>query len=235
MQKYLSILLVATLMLSGCSSDDGGTTTNDGGDGDGIPITATYRITFTPNFTADVFPTDYPSNPSFSAIVVAVHEPGKQVFTLGSAASDGLAEFAETGDSAALITDLSSQGGDDSVDFLVTEAAAGAGPTTSQSVNVTVDPEKTRISFITSLNPSPDWFVGVSSFNIVLPSNALVSEETLTLGVLDAGTDSGDTYTSPDSETTPPGTIQVLSGPPIGSTGGLSPAIGTLTITRTDL
>lgn len=234
MQKYLSIVMLASLVMFGCSSDDNNNTDDGSGDG-GDPVSATYRITFTPNFTEASFPTDYPANAGFSGIVVAVHEPGKQVFALGSAASAGLAEFAETGDSGALVTDLASQGGDDSTDFFITTSAAGGGPTASQSVTVTVDPDKTRISFVTSLNPSPDWFVGVNSFNIVLPSDALVTEETLTLGVLDAGTDSGTTYNSGDSETSPQGTIQVLSGPPIGTVGGLTPAIGTLTITRTDL
>ncbi len=234
MQKYLSIVVILSLTLFGCSSDDNDNT-DDGSGGGGTPIQATYRITFTPNFTADAFPTDYPTNPTFSAIVVAVHEPGKQVFNIGTQASAPLAEFAETGNSAALVADLVSQGGEDSVDFFVTTGSAAGGPTTSQSVNVTVDPDKTRISFVTSLNPSPDWFVGVNSFNIVLPSDALVAEETLTLGVLDAGTDSGETYTSADVETSPAASIQILSGPPIGTVGGLTSAIGTLTITRTDL
>ena len=235
MQKFLSLALIAAFIFTGCSSDDGGNTTDDGGGEGDNPVTATYRITFTPNWTADQFPTDYPSNPTFSAMLVAVHEPGKVVFRLGQQASEGLKTYAETGDNGDLATELASQGGDDSVDFFVTTAVAGGGPTDSQSVNVTVDPEKTSISMVVSMNPSPDWFAGVDGFSIVLPSNALVSEETLTLSVLDAGTDSGATYTSPDEPTSPQGTISVINTPPIGTVGGLTPSIGSITITRTDL
>lgn len=234
MQKFLSLALMAALVLTGCSSDDNNNTDDGGGEGDN-PVTATYRVTFNPNWTEDQFPTDYPANAGFSAMVVAVHAPGKNVFRLGQQASAGLKVYAETGDSSDLITDLSSQGTEDSVDFFVTASAAGSGPTGAQSVNVTVDPEKTSISFVVSMNPSPDWFAGIDGFSIVLPSDALVSEETLTLSVLDAGTDSGDTYTSPDNPTSPQSVIAVVNTPPIGTSGGLTPAIGSLTITRTDL
>lgn len=235
MQKFLSLALIAVFVLAGCSSDDDNNT-DDGGGGEGDnPVTATYRITFTPNWTEAAFPTDYPSNPTFSAMLVAVHEPGKRVFRLGQQASEGLKAYAETGDNSDLATELASQGTEDSVDFFVTTSAAGSGPEGAQSVNVTVDPEKTSISLVVSLNPSPDWFTGIDGFSIVLPSDALVSEETLTLSVLDAGTDSGATYTSPDEPTSPQGTITVINTPPIGTVGGLTPAIGSVTITRTDL
>lgn len=235
MQKFLSLVLIAAVVLTSCSSDDDNSTDDTGGGEGDNPVTATYRITFTPNWTVDQFPTDYPTNPNFSAMVVAVHAPGKRVFALGQQASDGLKVYAETGDSGDLVTDLSSQGSEDSVDFFVSTAIAGGGPTESQSVNVTVDPEKTSISMVVSLNPSPDWFTGLDGFSIVLPSDALVSEETLTLSVFDAGTDSGATYTSADDPTSPQGSISVVNTPPIGTVGGLTPAIGSVTITRTDL
>ncbi|MEP2937476.1 MAG: spondin domain-containing protein [Gilvibacter sp.] len=234
MQKFLSLLFILSITLAGCSSDDGGTTTTD--DGGGVePITATYRITFTPNFTADAFPTDYPTNPTFAAMIVAVHEPGKTIFNKGQLASDGIKLLAEDGDGSDLVTFLNSQGGEDEQDFLVTQAVAGGGATQSQSVNVTVTPEKTEISFVTSLSPSPDWFIGVNGFSIVLDANTLVSDESISLNVLDAGTDSGTTYTSPNNPTSPPATITVVNTPPIATTGGISPSIGTLRVVRTDL
>ncbi|WP_435578177.1 spondin domain-containing protein [Gilvibacter sp.] len=235
MQKFLSLALLAALVFTGCSSDDDNNNTDDGGGEGDNPVTATYRVTFNPNWTEAQFPTDYPANAAFSNILVAVHAPGNNVFRLGQQASAGLQVFAETGDSSALATELTSSGSEDSVDFFVTSSAAGGGPTAAQSVNVTVDPEKTSISFVVSMTPSPDWFAGVDSFSIVLPSDALVSEETLTLSVLDAGTDSGDTYNAADNPTSPQGNISIVNTPPIGTSGGLTPAIGSITITRTDL
>lgn len=234
MQKFLSLIFILTITLMGCSSDDGGTTATDDGDGS-EPVTATYRITFTPNFTADSFPTDYPANPSFAPMIVAVHAPGERIFNKGQLASDELRLLAEDGDGSNLVTFLNSQGGEDDQTFLVTQAVAGGGATESQSVNVTVTPEKTSISFVTSLSPSPDWFIGVNGFSIILDANSLVSDESISLNVLDAGTDSGTTYTSPDDPTSPPATISVVNTPPIATVGGISPSIGTLRIVRTDL
>ena len=96
MQKFLSLALMTALVLTGCSSDDNNNTDDGGGEGDN-PVTATYRVTFTPNWTEDQFPTDYPANAGFSAMVVAVHAPGKNVFRLGQQASAGLKVYAETG------------------------------------------------------------------------------------------------------------------------------------------
>jgi hypothetical protein len=235
MHKFLSLIFIMSIVLTGCSSDDGGTTqTDDGGDG-GEPVQATYRITFTPNFTSDIFPVDYPSDPSFSPMVVAVHAPNKSVFNKGQLATDGLKLLAEDGDASDLITFLNSQGGEDEQDFVVTQAVAGGGAITAQSVNVTVTPEKTEISFLSSLSPSPDWFVGVNGFSVILDANTLVSDQTISVVVLDAGTDSGTTYTSPDNPTSPQEVISVVNTPPIGSGGGISPSIGTLRIVRTDL
>lgn len=237
MQKFLSLIFILTITLSGCSSDDNGDgdTTTDDGDGGIVPVTATYRITFTPNFTEDAFPTDYPANATFAAMVVAVHEPGKFIFDKGQLASDGIKLFAEEGDSSVLVNDLNSQGGEDNQDFLVTVANSDGGATQSQSVTVTVTPEKTEISFVTSLSPSPDWFVGLNGFSIILNANSLVSDETLSLNVLDAGTDSGTTYESADDPTSPPGLITIMNTPPIATPGGISSTIGTLRIERTDL
>ena len=234
MQKFLSLALMAALLCTGCSSDDNNNTDNGGGAGDNS-VSATYRVTFNPNWTEAQFPVDYPASAGFSNIVVAVHAPTNEVFSLGQQASAGLQVFAETGDSSALVTELSSSGSEDSVDFFVTEAATGGGPTAAQSVNVTVDPEKTSVSMVVSMTPSPDWFAGVDNFSVILTSDTLVSEQTLTLAVLDAGTDSGDTYNAADNPTSPQGVIEVVNTPPIGTAGGLTPAIGTVTITRTDL
>lgn len=235
MKKFFSTLFIASILLTACSSDDGGDAPSTSDDDGPAPVQATYRVTFTPTFTEEAFPTDYPANPTFSPIIAVVHASNRTVFNKGQAASAGLKEFAETGDGGALVTELSSQGTEDEQFFLVTQASSAGGATESQSVNVTVTPEKTRISVITSLNPSPDWFLGVNGFDIVLDANSLVSEETFSLNVLDAGTDSGTTYTSPDNPTSPAGTITVVNTPPITDASGLGASIGTITITRTDL
>lgn len=237
MKNLISIAFLSLFFLAACGSDDSGNTATDDStdDGDSIPITATYRISFTPDFTADNFPQDYPAGANFSGIVVAVHAPEEHVFQEGTQASEELKTLVETGDSAPLINFLNSQGGADDADFIVTSLSDAGGPEETQTVTVTINPEKTSISFISALSPSPDWFVGVDAVSLIKDANSLEDQLTLNLSALDAGTDSGDTYDSPDLPTDPPGVITVIDTPPISSGGGLTPVMGTISITRTDI
>lgn len=238
MRKFFLSLFVMSMVLAGCGSDDssGAPPTDDTTDdnGGGPTPSATYRITFRPDFTADNFPEDYPDNPRFSEILVAVHATNSHIFQEGTQASDGIKALAETGDPAELVNELSAQGDDDTILFLVTVAPNDGGPTDEQAVTVTIDPEKTSISFITSLSPSPDWFVGVDAQSLVT-GNTLVEELDINLVAFDAGTDSGMSYESPDEPTDPPGLITEIDTPPLGNDSGLSSIIGTLRIERTDI
>jgi hypothetical protein len=51
--------------------------------------------------------------------------------------------------------------------------------------------------------PSPDWFVGVSGLELCLPNGSWIEQKILNLYPVDAGTDSGPTYISPDQPTIP--------------------------------
>ncbi len=53
------------------------------------------------------------------------------------------------------------------------------------------------------LGPSPDWIVGVSALELCLKNCSWVSEKVMNLYLWDAGTDSGVTYTSPNTPTIP--------------------------------
>ena len=51
--------------------------------------------------------------------------------------------------------------------------------------------------------PSPDWFVGISGFELCLANGSWVEEKKINLYPYDAGTDSGPTYISPNEPTDP--------------------------------
>jgi hypothetical protein len=59
--------------------------------------------------------------------------------------------------------------------------------------------------------PSPDWFVGVNSLDLRDENGQWHQQFTISLEVLDAGTDSGETYTSEDLDTRPKEAIQLLT------------------------
>lgn len=221
---------LCALVTVSCKNDDGGPTPVGGG-GDDPAVTATYEVTFSPNFTKTAFPTDYPSNATFSPIVVAVHAPGKTIYGVGQLASDGLRELAETGDRTAFVTELLEQGNQDGSDFLVTTATNGGNGSQPQTVTVTINPGQNSISLVSSLSPSPDWFVGVSGVSMIASENTLVDALTVSLTALDAGTDNGTTYNAPDSPTNPPQAVSEIGEPPLGSTT-VGQSVGSVTFTR---
>ncbi|XP_068207407.1 spondin-1-like [Palaemon carinicauda] len=84
--------------------------------------------------------------------------------------------------------------------FITPPISQGVGDTHSQ---VFVDGNHSRISLISKIVPSPDWFVGVDSFELCEDGN-WVDNVKIQVDPMDAGTDNGLTFTSPNWPTSPP-------------------------------
>src|SRR5438128_6112303 len=69
------------------------------------------------------------------------------------------------------------------------------------------------VTLVSMIAPSPDWFVGVDSLSL-LADDQWVTNKVVTLYAMDAGTDSGITYESPDQVTMPRGVVTRHSGFP---------------------
>jgi len=228
MKNYFKLFtLVICISIFSCSkSDDSG---DNGGGGGGLEPQATYRITFVTNFTETTHPTDYPDNASFGRVFLAAHSPGISIFTLGGVASDGLKKYAEDGDLADLVAEHS--GGEDNNTMTIITGSSNVSTSTTITYDINVTPTTTRISFVSKITPSPDWFVGVSSIDLV-NGNELIESASFRLYPLDAGSDSGTSYESPDSPE--PGPISQIQGTPFSSGSIESTQIGTLSVERID-
>ena len=60
--------------------------------------------------------------------------------------------------------------------------------------------------------PQPDWFAGVSGLSLVDGDGEWIDELTVNLYPLDAGSDSGSNYASPNQDTSPKEAISGLQG-----------------------
>jgi hypothetical protein len=113
------------------------------------------------------------------------------------------------------------------------ELISGGGIGTSPG-SVTVELEVTRecplVSVVSMIAPSPDWFVGVARLSL-LDEGGWVEQMVVELLPYDAGTDSGDTYSSPDEPTEDPEAIHRIEVKPF-LIDGVVPALGTFTFTR---
>ena len=169
---------------------------------------ATYRLTFEASWSNwDWDPSFfYWGSSRFTGLIGATHKPNVSLWSAGKLASDGIKQVAETGSKVALKSEISkliNQGSacaeisGDNIDF----------PNNSGTVTFTVQPECSLVSLISKLTPSPDWFVGSDSLNLVNNSqwrNTVVYK----LRAYDSGTDSGLTFTGSNLVTSPPEKIQ---------------------------
>ena len=88
----------------------------------------------------------------------------------------------------------------------VFNAYKGAGPFNSpgnDAIMITVKDKYSMISLITMIAPSPDWFVGVDSYDLCASDGKWKDNVKIDLLPWDAGTDSGFSFKSADSATVP--------------------------------
>ena len=226
--KYAFVIVLSMVILS-CGDDDGSPAgePDSGTDFEGN-ATAEYTLSFETSFSEEMFPEEYPSNPSFGPVVAIIHSPNINVFQTGSVANDGLAAYAESGDVDALVTALESQQGQSEGLFLI-QTASNASAVGTSSFDITFTPTRTRVTFLAKLNPSPDWFVGAASLDIV-DGNTLKEEIQTGLVLLDAGTKAGETYES--SSVSENNTIGICVDAPYAGDGPFVESLGNLTIAR---
>jgi hypothetical protein len=220
--KRISLLILITLVFFACSKDNVVTPDFKGG--------AEYMVTFNMNWNSTDFPTDYPSNDHFSRLIGWSHDSTQTLFKVGTLASAGIKNMAETGGTSPLDTEFA-----DLIDeekgfnyFIGSSLGSGTG---NIVLNVEVTKEYPSITLATMIAPSPDWYVAVVNINL-LENNIFVDQKTVDAHVYDAGTDNGITYASPNEITAPQQPITLLVGPPLGNGVALNATIATVTFTK---
>ena len=177
---------------------------------------ATYRVTLESTWSAQTHPIDYPgASAHYSPLVGATHATGGALWSDGGTASAGMERMAETGGTSVLR---------DAIAGLVAageargELLGGALGTSPGEVSMTfeIDEAHPLVSLVTMIAPSPDWFVGVDGLGL-LDAGGWLPERVVPLRVWDAGTDSGATYTSPNSDTDPQEPIALSAAAPFAA------------------
>ncbi|HXV40691.1 MAG TPA: spondin domain-containing protein [Steroidobacteraceae bacterium] len=195
---------------------------------------ATYEVSFTPAWTAQSHPLDYPkagllSAPHFSGIIGATHGAGYQLFTTGKVPSAGIERLSEMGKHDPLDADIKAA---------IAKGTAGALFETdgikdlSKPVRftVTVDGKHPLVSAVAMIAPSPDWFAGVGNVNL-MEANGWVVTKTLDVYAYDSGGDDGTTYEAADRDTSPK-KATALAGSAHFVQGGRRVPVARITFTR---
>ena len=175
-----------------------------------FPSTAVYTVTFKGDWSTSVTPGGVPSGAHFSRLIGGIHSDAVTFLESGGTASAGVESMAEVGGWTGLQGEVQDAGtvalnvlsGD--TDFIST--------TTSKTLTATLTTEHPRITLVTMVAPSPDWFVGVSGLPLLDADGLWLRSHEVNLHPWDAGTEDGGEFSLDNLATTPQGTIESIRG-----------------------
>ena len=177
-----------------------------------------YRVTFVSDWSAATHPQDFPNDPHYSPLIGATHRAGAPFWEPGGLASPGMENMAETGGVSPLNDEINAAVAAGRAGRLLRGDQLRRSPG-SLSFEFDVTLAFPRVSLVTMIAPSPDWFLGVYDFPLVGADGQWLETVEKELIPWDAGTDSGRTYASNNEDTVPQEQILVLQGPPVAAPG----------------
>lgn len=111
----------------------------------------------------------------------------------GEIASEGLKEVAEFSSTRTLESELKNKS--DSIRTIIKARGLSYPNITGKTFAVfRVDSENHLVSFVSTLSPSPDWFVGVTALELCQADCTWLESKVVDLYPWDAGTDKGMSY-----------------------------------------
>lgn len=191
-----------------------------------IPGVADYRITFEATWSQQTHPQDFPSaSAHFSSLLIGTHNDQVSFWEMGGLATPGIEAMAESGFHSPFDMEVAAAIYAGTAESYFTET--GFFVPDVQETLIQVSEQFPRVTLVSMIAPSPDWFVGVSGLEL-FTNGSWVDEVVVDVFAYDAGTDNGATYISIDSDTSPPDPISLVTSGPLTSGGSL----GTLRFQR---
>jgi len=198
MLLFTMVFTIITLTTSTCPKD----------------MLVVYRLSLRTEWDEKIFPKQFPQwRPAaqWSKTIGYSHSSDSApLFRVGSIVSEGVREFAEKGATDTLEKEVAKDRAnkknatEDLLDvILAPPIEQGVG---NCSTNIFVDTNHTMVSVMTKIVPSPDWFIGLDSVDLCR-EGAFTQEIIIQASPLDAGTDNGFTFTSPNWATEPRGEV----------------------------
>lgn len=221
LQSFQILIVLTVLTVFACSGSSGSGYEPD--------ETANYLVTFTSTWSAETHPQDFPQSPHFSGLMGAVHNDKVSLWRDGGFASPGIKQMAETGAKTLLSEEIS----DMIIDGIVYVRLSGGGISTSPgiaSLRLTAHRDYNRVTLVSMLAPSPDWFVGTTGLSLFENNDWLIEKEVV-MYAYDAGTDSGETYAAENQPSNPAVKIRMIDGYAFLVDGNVTP-VGTFTFKR---
>ena len=177
-------------------------------------------------------PASVPGNAHFTQIVGATHNSAGSLYTVGQQASRGVERVAELGLIGNLVAEINAGIAEGNVDTTILGTDTFISPTEVDTFSFSVNASHSRLTFLTMLAPSPDWFVGVNDLDLLDADGQWRDQIVVDLVSYDAGTETGTGFSLNNPATTPQGVITDLdTAEPNGALFGVG-SLAKLTLTR---
>ncbi|MFK8080939.1 MAG: spondin domain-containing protein [Granulosicoccus sp.] len=237
------IALSFALVVSGCSDSDSDPDTestdsqapanadNPSDVSSDSATQASYRLTFNAIWSDSTHSLNFPGNPHFSGLVGAVHNEQIRFWEPAQIATPGIQRMAETGGKSTLLAEVQT-----AIDSgLALAEISGGGIARSPgttAIEFTVSRDYPQITLTSMLAPSPDWFIGLHNYPLLVDGQ-FIESATIELPLYDSGSDNGAQYTSANDAADPLSPIATVSSDPLDSpfTDG-TPSVGSFTLER---
>ena len=170
--------------------------------------TATYRVTFTGNWTLESTPGGVVPSAHFTMLIGAIHNGDVTFWESGGTASPGIESMAETGGTSTLRREIEAS---PHVHAVIQQSVSFGGTGTAR-FNIDVPKDHPLITLTSMIGPSPDWFVGVSGLSLLDGQGEWQATVQVNLYPYDAGTEDGTEFTLSNPDTNPQGTITSIRG-----------------------
>jgi Spondin_N len=195
---------------------------------------ADYKVVVKSTWTAATHPFEYPeagvlTGPHFSGLIGASHNANYSIFAEGTPPTPGLEHLSEEGKHTPLDQEIQAAVAAGNAGMLV-ETDALRNFNDSLIAVIHVDSLHPLVSMVMMVAPSPDWFTGISSVNM-MENGQWAATRTFDLIGWDSGGDDGTTYKAPDQDTNPKKPTSRANTPHFVINGTVVP-VGTLTLTR---
>ena len=185
MQRTLFLLALVLVCLQACQTDDGLST-----------FDVVYNVRFEATWSDSTHPNAYPSNAHFSPLVALSHNPNFYVFFSGYPASMGLRILAETGQTDSIMDEFTySINTGQALDARVGPDVQSPG---QGEFSIGVTASRHAVTVLSMIAPSPDWFVAGRAVLFDAQDGRWYDKVTIDAISLDAGSDLGIDFTSPN-------------------------------------
>ncbi len=172
---------------------------------------AIYSVTFQGAWTTTVTSGGVPSGAHFTTLIGGVHNAGVTFLREGGMASAGVEFMAELGGTSTLAAEV--RAAEPNALSVLQGSGGSIGPTGSSTINpVTLTTDHPRVTPLSMVAQSPDWFVGVSGLPLLDAQGDWLSSRSLNLYPWDAGTEEGTEFSLSNPATAPQGVITSLRG-----------------------